>query len=89
MVSTLLDHTSPTMTLRYVHLSPKHLTSAVRVLDPVSDTSLDSYLTIQPEQATAEVLAGVKNEGQEIQKPLDRSGKSELVPKPGFEPGHP
>jgi integrase len=33
-VSNLLGHTTPTMTLRYAHLSPKHLTSSVRVLDP-------------------------------------------------------
>ena len=37
-VSNLLGHTSPTMTLRYAHLSHRHLTSAVRVLDPVSDS---------------------------------------------------
>ena len=41
-VSNLLGHTSPTMTLRYAHRSPKHRTSAVRVLDPHSDKSLDN-----------------------------------------------
>ncbi|MEQ1679810.1 MAG: hypothetical protein ABL950_04275 [Nitrospira sp.] len=38
-VSNLLGHTSPTMTLRYAHLSPQHLTTAIRLLDPQSSTS--------------------------------------------------
>ena len=88
-VSNLLGHTSPTMTLRYAHLAPKHLTSAVRVLDPHSDRSLDSYLTIQPKQTPEGVLVGVRNEDMETHKRLDRSRESELVPKAGFEPAHP
>ena len=86
-VSSLMGHTSFTMTLRYAHLSPKHLTSAVRVLDAVSATSLDSYLTIQPTPTA--LLSGIRCEDKETAKPLDRSGDCEVVPKPGFEPGHP
>jgi len=41
-VSNLLGHTSPTITLRYAYLSLKHLTSAVRVLDPHSASSHDN-----------------------------------------------
>ena len=81
-VSNLLGHTSPTRTLRYAHLSPKHLTSAVLVLDPHSDKSLDSYLRIQPKQTPEEVLVGVRNEETETTKRLDRNGKSEVVSKP-------
>ncbi len=64
-VSNLLGHTSPTINLRYAHLSPKYLTSAVRVLDPHPDKSLDSYLTIEPEQTPEGALAVGRNEGAE------------------------
>jgi hypothetical protein len=71
-VSNLLGHTSPTMTLQYADLSPKHLTSAVSVLDSVSDQSLDSYLTIQPKQTPEGALVGVQNDDLETRERLDR-----------------
>jgi hypothetical protein len=63
--------------------------TSIRVLDPHSDSSLDSYLTIQPKQTPEGVFVGVGNESVETQKRLDSSGEEGLVPKAGFEPAHP
>jgi len=50
----------------------------VRVLDPVWDSSLDSYLTIEPKQTTEEELAGVKTvEGKTPWKKREKCGGAE------------
>ena len=45
-VSKLMGHKTPMMTMRYAHLSPEHLSAAVKVLDAPKSSSLDSHLTI-------------------------------------------
>jgi hypothetical protein len=54
------------------------------MLDPHSDSSLDSYWTIQPQQTPEGVLTGVTNEGKETWETLGRSGEKSMVPKPGL-----
>ena len=49
----------------------------------------DSYLTIQPEGTSEQVLAGGTTEGAKTLETIDRSGEEGLVPKAGFEPAHP
>ncbi|GJL56901.1 MAG: integrase [Nitrospirales bacterium] len=46
-VSKLLGHKSISMTMRYAHLSPDHLSTAVKALDHQGFLSLDNYLTIE------------------------------------------
>ncbi len=81
-VSNFLGHTSPTMTLRYTHLAPKHLFSAIRFIDPHSDKSRDSYLTIQSETRGEQATSGEGTEEDETEKPLTRNSETVVATKP-------
>ncbi len=59
-VSKLLGHKSLSMTMRYAHLSPKHMTAAVRVLDRQTSTSLDNHLTIEGSEGRNEAGIAVR-----------------------------
>ncbi len=61
-VSKLLGHKSMSMTMRYTHLSPQHMTAAVRVLDKERQTSLDNHLTKGGSASPQEVSAVIRAE---------------------------
>ncbi len=54
-VSTLLGHKSLSMTMRSAHLPPKHMLSAVRVLDGQKSRSLDNHLAVSGLEGRDEV----------------------------------
>ena len=56
-VSTLLGHKSLSMTMRSAHLLPKHMLSAVRVLDGQKSRSLDNHLAVPGLEGRDEVQA--------------------------------
>jgi hypothetical protein len=59
-VKTLLGHKDLTMTLRYSHLAPAHIRSALTILDAaLTGSQLDNYLTIgAPETKKGSAVAG-------------------------------
>ncbi len=88
-VSTLLGHKSLSMTMRSAHLPPKHMLSGVRVLDRQKSRSLDNHLAVSGLEGRDKVQAPASPGTYNVAQVTDESEKEQMVPKPGFEPGHP
>ena len=52
-------------------------------------SSHENYMPVETKLVAEPVVSRMRNDGRETPERLARSGDWEVVPKPGFEPGHP